>query len=225
MSKLVISLIVAGLVVVGGGAAYVLMSGDDENDEAATSQSNEADQSESENSEATSEFAPVSTDGVAFVATIKTAAGGQNVNATMEYDGEANYRYKSVQQGQNLEVITTPEASYMKLGNQGWFKYASGTNQANVNTDDYQYDEAKLADYKANSTYKGTGSCIAGTCDIWEVTSAGSGTATIYLDSSNQRIVQVKTTINNTQSTITYDYKSVKITPPANAKTFPNYAQ
>ena len=162
-------------------------------------------------------FAPVSTNGLAYEATINTTNGdGSIVNAPIDTDGKGTTQYSTVQAADTLQITYTPTAFYTCTSGT-CYKYPP--NQGSTTDFDpasYAYTSAQLTADRNSAVYKGQQSCKSGTCDVWSVTS-GSSTSELYIDASTKRITEVKTSDNGKTSSITYDYKPVSVTIPANA--------
>jgi len=163
-------------------------------------------------------FAAVSTQGLAYTATINTTAGdGSTSTATIMTDGKGTTQYATTQSAENIQITYTPTAFY--TCNSGTcYKYPA--NQGSTTSFDpasYTYTDAQIATFKNTASYQGKKSCPAGTCDAWSVTSSGT-TSTLFIDTATKRISQVETVqADGKKSSIVYDYKAVNITIPANA--------
>ena len=206
---------VAAVVIVGGGAAY-LATKEDNNGAQNTSQQSSGNSTAGEGT-----FAPVSTKGLAFEATISTAGGPSEISeAKLEYDGKDKTRYSAIVNGNTTQFIYTTDAYYSCADNECLKFPNTQSGTSGFNPSDYEYDEAKIADRKDKSTYKGKKDCPAGTCDVYEV-NVDSAVSTFYIDTKTKRISQVEGTVSGVTSKIVYNYKNINIEVPANAKELP----
>jgi len=207
--RIVIGVIIAFLI--GGGAVYFLTKSDKKDNSETKANSN------SSQSSSGSDFAPVSTKGLDFTATITSTGASGESTAKIEQDGDKT-RYVATADGQETQVIYTSDAYYTCTNGQ-CYKFAK-TQSANSGVDvgSYEYDESEIANFRNTAAYKGKQDCPAGTCDVWSVTTAEE-TSTLYIDSKTKRISQVEGTNAGVTSKIVYDYKDVTIDVPQNAQT------
>jgi hypothetical protein len=211
MKKPVIIGIIVALLIGGGAAVYVLTREDKKDGAETSSQTNNG------QTAGNSDFAPVSTKGMDFSATLTTASPQGSTSAKIEQDGDKT-RYVATQDGQEIQIINTPDAYYSCTGDQ-CFKFAlSQSGNSGVDVGSYQYDESEISNFRNTAAYQGKKDCPAGTCDVWSVT-VGTGTSTLYIDTKTKRISQVESTQSGTSTKIVYDYKNVTIDIPANAQT------
>ncbi len=212
MKKLLIAVVV--IAILGGGAYFATKGDKDTNQNQANTQTPATNQPSG-----SSNFSPVSTEGLDFVATVTTTTKAGTSTAKLEQDGSKT-RYTIETSGQTSQFIYTKDTYYSCSGGQ-CFKYPiSQSSSSGVDVKSYQYDKTQLDNLKKTAAYQGKKDCPAGTCDVWSVTIAGA-TSTLYLDSNTQRISQVETAIGANKTKIAYEYKNVSVTVPANAKTFP----
>lgn len=205
----VIGAVVALLVIGGGTAAYVATKDSDDS----SSQSKGGQSTSEQNS-----FAPTSTDGLEFTATISTQGGATTGEAILEHDDKGVTRYVATQGGQQIEFVYTSDTYYScNAGKCIKFPITQSSNSS-FNPSDFTYDETKISGYRGGASYKGQKSCPSGTCDVWSVGVTGA-TSTIYVDSGTKRITQVETAQSGSTAKIVYDYKDVTISIPANAQT------
>lgn len=217
MSRSAIVWIVGILVIAGGvGGYFVTRDGNDNDSSSQTSSSlNNNGQSSGDKS-----FAPVSTEGLAFAATITTSGEAGTNEAKIEYDGKEKTRYSATKDGQQSEIIYTADTYYF-CASGSCIKYPiSQSGASGFSPGDYQYDETELGNYKNNASYKGRQDCPAGTCDVWAVSNEGV-ISSIYIDTDTKRISQVEGSQNGTTTKIVYEYKDVSIEIPANAQEAP----
>lgn len=215
MKKVLIIGAVVVMVLFAAAGGYLLFIADDK-EEATTS-------SQTETTSTSSEFSPVSTEGVAMIATITTTQDGEKNAFVMKFDGEGVSEYTTEQNGESVRFVTTKEAYFM-CNSQGCFKYSNTQAQTGAtNPDEYEYSQSDIDAFKANSTYKGQKSCGDSMCDVWEVSNFnGSGTATFYLDTSSKRIMKIESTSNGSTTTIEYEYTDVTIEVPTDAQELPS---
>lgn len=208
MTRPVLIGVVAAVLLIGGGAAYTLTKDDD-----SPSQSS----SGSQNTQSDASFAPQSTEGLEFKATITTTSGGNSTQATLEYDDKKNTRYVANTGGQQMEFIFTSDTYYSCQGG-NCVKYPiTQASNSGIDPSTYTYDQNELAGYRTGSSYKGRQSCPAGTCDVWSVNTGGT-TSTIFIDTNTKRISQVEGSQGGATSTIVYEYTDVTINVPTNAR-------
>lgn len=199
------------LIAVGGGAAYFVITAD-EDDSNSQNTSQSTDNQSSEN-----QFAPASTEGLEFKATITTTGGGTAGTSTIEHDDQGNTRYTASRSGQQTEIIYTMDAYYMCTAD-NCIKYPiSQSSNSGFNPSDYTYDESKISGYRSGSTYQGQQSCPGGTCDVWSVSSGGVS-STIFIDADSKRIVQVEGSVGGVTSRTVYEYVDVTISIPEDAQ-------
>lgn len=215
MGKKTWIVIIIVVILVGGGVAYWLSQKDKEEE---PTKSNST--SQSTNNSGNKSFAALANNDSDFSAVITSKTDdGKTVAATMEYDKDSGaYSYKAAANGEGVTLIYTKDAYYMCQSADNCIKYPISQNTG-FNPGDYSYTQAKLDSYKQSSTYQGQEACPdgEGTCDVWK-TSTGGVDSTIYLDSASKKVVQIKTVKDGTESTVAYSYKSVTVTPPANAE-------
>ena len=96
---------IVGILVIAGGVGGYLVTRDDDNSSQSTSQSNG--QASGDNN-----FAPISTKGLPFVATITTSAQNGSSEAKLEYDGKEKTRYSATMDSQTIEIIYTSDTYY-----------------------------------------------------------------------------------------------------------------
>lgn len=208
-----IGIIIAFLL--GGGTAAYLLSRDGKKDKTQTDSQTSNNQTAGGN-----DFAPVSTKGLDFSATLTMSGSQGTSSARLEQDGDKT-RYVSTQDGQETQIIYTPDAYYSCTGGQ-CFKFAlSQSSNIGVDVSAYEYDASEIANFRNTAAYKGKQDCPAGSCDVWSVT-VGAGTSTLYVDAKTKRISQVESTQDGTTTKIVYDYKDVTIDIPENAQTIPS---
>ncbi len=214
MKKKVIIIVVV-LLLLGGG--YWLMNRD-KNDDA----SNNAQPAASTSGTNNSAFDALATNGASYAATITATANGKTTSATMEYDKNTGaIKYSAGSGSSAATVIYTKDAYYICQTASKCYKYPiSGSNSSGFDPSSYEYSSDKLNSLRNTAVDKGTMSCPAGTCHVWQV-SVGGYTSTIYIDTATKRISQVEGTTAAGSSKIVYEYKDVTVTPPANAKTLP----
>ena len=215
MNKRLIIIIVV-LALIGGGIA-VATRGNDKNKSADNSSKASSQTSSSQPAANSNSFAPVSTEGQPFVATISSDGTTQG---TIQSDGKGNTSYESTQNGTTTRIVYTSDAYYICTGST-CYKYVLGASSpVSFNPSDYQYTKDKLTGYKSGATYKGKQSCPAGTCDVWSVSNAGV-TSSLFIDSKSKLISQVESSLNGKTTKITYEFKAVTIDVPTNAQTLP----
>lgn len=223
MSSKRIIIIVAAVLALGF-AVFLVLGNDDENtsDQAIT---NETPQTGTEDQQsADSNFAPVGMMDMAFEATVDgTNTDGNAYQMLLQYDGEGRTRMSGEQNGTRFETVFTSDAFYSCEGENCVKFPISQSDNSPFTPGEYVYEDDDFTDFKNSATYKGTGDCPAGTCDIWEVTEDGY-TSQLFLD-SNQRISKVEGSSAEGTVTITYEYKSVNIEIPQNAQTIPTLEQ
>lgn len=210
MTRPVLIGVVAAVIIVGGAVAYTLTKEDKD----------KPSQTNSQNANDQASFAPESTEGLEFKATITTTSGSTSTQATIERDDKNNTRYVANQGGQQMEIVYTSDAYYSCQGANCVKFPISQSSNSGFDPSAYTYDQSKLAGYRNGSSYKGKQSCPAGTCDVWSV-NAGGATSTIYVDTDTKRISQVESGQSGASSKIVYEYTDVTINVPANAQTLP----
>ena len=215
MKRTVIIGVVAVLVVVGG-AAYIATKDDDKSSSSKNTSQTAGNQSANDQNN----FAPASTEGLPFIATISIEGGGTTTVAKLEYDGKDKTRYTATQNNQQMQFIYTTDAYYSCTDDKCIKFPMSSSTSSGFNPSDYQYGADKLSGYRSGAAYKGKQSCSSGTCDVWSVSVDGA-TSTLYVDSGTKRITQVDSTQGAKTSKIVYEYKDVTIDVPANAQTLP----
>jgi len=204
-------IVVAIVAVVAGGAFVVTRSGD-----TPTNDSSQTIQSSNQT------FSPVNTMQQSFVATITTTGGQQNLTTNVEHDGNGNWHYTASVGGQTSEVVSTADAYYTKQGDT-WYKSASSQG---FSKDAYEVTPDELASFQSAVSYKGTESCSAGQCHVWEATNyQGNDKLTFYVDVASNRIVRMVSRVGASTTDITYEYKPVTVQIPTNAQELPSFQQ
>ncbi len=167
-------------------------------------------------------FAPAVTTNQPFEAKI-TSSGATSTQATMDYDGQGSVSYAAQQDGQTSKFIFTNKAYYVCTGSQCLKYPASQSASSSFNPNTYQYDASKINALKNGVAYKGQQACPSGngTCQVWSGSSRGT-TSTVYINAANYRIDRVTAKTDNITTTVTYQYKKITITPPANATAAPS---
>lgn len=164
-------------------------------------------------------FAPATTEGVPFVATVTTTDGGESVTGVMTSDGLGNVNYAYQAAGQDASLTYTPDAYYLCGDGTQCIKYANTEATSQFDPEAYQFDGTKIEELKTTAAYKGQEACPApatGTCDVWSVTSEAGVTTTMYVNTETKRIARVTTASGTTSSEVTYDYKNATVTIPTN---------
>lgn len=204
---------VVALVLVLGGGAAVYLSKNNKSDNASSSNG----QSSGASNSTSNQFNAVPTTG-SFKATITTQTDSGQTETVMEHDPDQNItKVTGTANGQSYTYYYTSDAFYMCQTDDSCMKYASGTNFANVfDPSTYEYDQGQLDAYKNTSIYQGEKDCVAGTCNVWQVTNSDDYQFTMYVDKATQRISQVESTTGTTKSSIVYDFSPVSITLPTN---------
>lgn len=218
-------IIIVAVVLVLGLAAFLLLSNDDDSSGDQANANNGTQQADSEGQQtADSNFSPVGMMDMAFEATVDgTDADGKSYQMLLQYDGEGRTRMSGEQNGTRFETVFTSDAFYSCEGENCVKFPISQSDNSPFTPGEYVYEDEDFTDFKNSATYKGTGDCPAGTCDIWEVTEDGY-TSQLYLD-SNQRISKVEGSSAEGSVSITYVYKNVNIEIPQNAQTIPTLEQ
>lgn len=212
MNKIV-ALVIGGVVVVGGATALIINGGSE--DDTNTGSSNST-------SQTAAQFSPAKTTNLSFVATTTSTVDGKTTNSVMESDAKTGaIRYKAGAADSGFTFIYTKDAYYMCPESGACFKYALGQGQgAAFDPKTYQYDDAKIADYKTNTKSLGRESCPAGTCEVWQVSGSGYG-AKIYIDNDTKRVSQVISDASGVSSKIVYEYRDVSVEIPTNIQELP----
>lgn len=214
--NLVIGALVAGVLVLGGGAFYV-----------SNRNNGSSSGSQATNNKASSNpsFDALSPTDESYVATITTTdAEGKTSQASMEYDKQSgNVKYSATSNGETVSFVYTSDAYYVCQKDGTCIKYPNngigGGSAFDPTT--YQYTGDELNGWKSTSSYQGEQSCPAGSCDVWQVEESGSK-LTFYI-SDDKRISKVETVQSDgSKSSLTYDYKNVTVTQPANAQEIPS---
>jgi hypothetical protein len=212
MNKRLVPIAIAVLVV-GGGVGFALTRGDKDSKPNTSSSSKPA-----------SAFDVVSTKGVSFVATIEVSSGNTTISSKMESDAKTGaIRYVSSAGGQSVNFIYTSDAYYMCQSSDTCYKYPLGQgNGASFDPKTYEYSDAKIAEYRAGSSYDGKKACSTGTCDVWKIKS-GENESVVYVDTKTKRVVQMEGTSAAGLMKITYDYRDdISVTIPTNVQTLPS---
>jgi len=217
MSKKVIIGIIIALVIIGGGVAYLAINQTTTKDD----KTGQTDSTDTADDSKTSVFAPTTTSGKDFVATIE-AEGADVPISTFEFDADSKaVRYKTTQQDESVESITTADAYYLKTP-QGWVKYDTGTGKnSGVDPETYQYNKEKIAEVKSTSTYDGVKKCGDETCKVWKISNDGGSESAVYVSTKTNYVVKVVSTFGGKTSAISYDYKDVTVDVPTDAKELP----
>ncbi|MGZ6004744.1 MAG: hypothetical protein ACXWLH_01190 [Candidatus Saccharimonadales bacterium] len=164
-------------------------------------------------------FSALSTDKHSFKATISSDG---NVQGSITSDGKGNISYTATTNGVTTKIIYTADAYYLCSGSSTCIKYPRSSSTASAfNPSDYLYTADKLSTYKTSSTYKGTQSCPAGSCDVWSVTNSGA-TSTLFVDTKTHFVSQVESTVAGKTSKVVYDYTNATVEVPAKFQTLPN---
>ncbi len=173
-------------------------------------------------------FAPATTEGVPFVATVKTTTGDKQVSGVMTSDGQGNISYATQAEGKNMTLVYTKDSYFLCMGESQCVKYPkTSSSSSGFDPGSYEFDGSKINSYKDSSSYKGQQACpgsSGGTCDVWSVTNGGA-TTTLYVDSASKRIAKVTTVSGTTSSEATYEYKNATVVVPTNYTTLPSTAQ
>jgi len=223
ISNKAIGILVALLVIGAGTFAYFAAQDTPDNNEES---SNSQNQSASNGQEALATFDPVLAEGVSYVATISGTSEGQPVQGTIESDGQGNSKFSFSQGEESGDLYLTSEATYSCSKNEGCVKFDRTNGNTNgfdeaLNPSRFDYSEEDFKSFKDQATYEGRQSCPAGTCDTWTVVDEQGYESKIYLDDSN-RVSQVEGKDETSNITLTYEYRDVTITPPANAQEIPS---
>lgn len=214
MKRTVIIGALAALVIIGW-VAYIATK-----DDGKSSSSKNTSQTTNNSPNDQNNFAPASTEGLPFIATISIGSDGTTTVAKLEHDGKDKTRYTATQNGQEMQFIYTTDAYYSCTGDKCIKFPMSNLASSGFNPSDYQYGADKLSGYRSGAAYKGKQNCTSGTCDVWSVSVDGV-TSTLYVDGGTKRITQVDSTQGGKTSKIVYEYKDVTIDIPANAQTLP----
>jgi hypothetical protein len=223
MNRNLIIGIVAAVVVVGGAAAYIVTSGDDgsQNNSASTGQSSSTQEQASSSGE--KEFNPENTMQKSFVSTLSTEGEGVTMSANIKYDGNGTWQYETTTDGQDMQMIITPDAYYTYADGQ-WIKLpSSGDSTTGFDPQAYEVTPEELSRFQSAMTYKGEASCPAGTCDLWEADRfEGSDKISFYIDPATNTINQLTTEVGGSTTTITYTFQDVTIEIPTDVRELPS---
>lgn len=222
MSRNVIIAAVVGLLVAGGIVFWVVAGGGDDSETVnSTESASESAGSEEAASGDGVQFSPLNTVESDFTATVATETDQGNYNGSIEYDSEGFWRYVGSAEGQEAEIIVTPDAYYSNTGGQ-WIKIpATSNSELGFDLEAYEVTEEELTDFRDILDYKGKADCPAGTCDLWEATEyQGNDMLQFYVDSSN-RINQLVSDSESGKITIVYTYEDVSITVPTDVQEIP----
>lgn len=216
MKKIIIVLVVAVLVVGGAGAYWFLYRDNDSNSSADVS-------SQDADGDAAQQFNPKITDNTDMIVTVSTQADGEKSETVIKYDSKGNSEYTAEQNSEEVRFVSTAEAYYM-CNSTGCYKYANTQDQTgSQNPDQYSYSQSDIESYRSRAEYKGKEACGNDTCDVWQVSDyAGGASASIYIDSSTQRIEKITSDVNGSKTTITYSYNPVTIDIPTDAQELPS---
>jgi hypothetical protein len=206
--------LVVSLVVVGGAVWFTQR--DSTSDSQQTSSQTTASQSQS--STGATEFSPVATTDVSYEAKLTSSKDGKTFTATMKSDGKGNSEFEAEQSGQEFKVILTKDAYYSCTGDTCY--RLNNRDGAAFNPDSYQYSTEDINSLRDKATYKGTAACGSATCDVWLVKD-GASEGTVYIDQSTKRIMKADGVFDGNTGSLTFEYKPVTITVPANAQTVP----
>jgi len=205
MNKFIIGGIV--LVVLAGAALFFAQGGD----------SDYSQQSNSETSGETQTFEAMPTKDQSFEAEITGTADGVEYTGAILSDGQGNIKYTAVSNGQASETYLTSEGTIVCSAG-SCFMASSSESSVPVDQDQYQYDEEDYSNFKDNADYIGREDCLAGTCDVWEITQT-EGTTRVFIG-DDKRVSKVTTEVESGLFEITYDYKEVSINIPQNVQSF-----
>ena len=156
--------------------------------------------------------------------TMEGGAVAQNSTAVMEFDAPSTMRFVITSAQGATEMITTKDASYMRMNNGPWLKTGTGSDEA-LASEAYRYDGETLKGWFAdtqNADYKGVQPCDGGMCHVYAFTD-GDMKTTAYFTLATYRVQKVVAEGPNGQkTTIAYDYDAdVSIDVPQNVQTLP----
>ena len=182
---------------------------------------NNATQSTSENESTTAsssspDFAPKSTDGASYVATLHGTAGDSTIEATIDYNGRGDSHYVGTVNGQPTEMYKIGSGYIVCSGAQC---ISAPTTSQPAGSGQAQYSAEDVATWKSAATYKGKQDCPAGSCSAWQIAKDGyTGTILVAQDGRVSRTVW---TNDRGTFTIDLDYKEVTIARPDNVMSVP----
>lgn len=216
MSKQLIFGVIAAVVIAAGGAgAYFAFREDSPaNSSTTTTSTDDAD----ERTEDLPAFNPVSTEGVEFEATF---AGGDDATETrviVQKDEKGSIKLNTTAEGTNSEMYQV-DGQYVMCSSGQCFKLTN-TTLFSSSSDQFDYDESKIASFRENIKNEGKVSCASGTCDKW--TSENEGTKSTFLLDSQGRIQQVTGESGGSNFQIDFTYKDIStIALPSNVTELP----
>ena len=211
-----ILMILVTIAVVGAGAFFVVQQSDSDSNDSKTESTEPA------NDITPTEFAPVSTEGLSFVATMKGTGEGSQIDGSFESDGKGNVYFKGALGGETVEYYILSDGTYIVCQGETCFKTPNSADGPSL--DDIAINESSINEIKSSATFSGIESCESGSCEVW--TSNEDGTdAKVYIDRSTKRVTKVSGTEAGDEFSITYDYKDVTITAPENVQELPSIGQ
>lgn len=215
MKRNVIIGIAAVLLIVGAVSLFLLTRGDSSDSPATKSSTQSADGDPT--------FAPLATLGSSYEATYSfTGEDGTASTGTIAVDKNGDSKYSGKAEGSSFELYTIGDDAISCTDGTCYRLATGGESSEAVDSDDYSYTDDDYADFKNNAAYKGTDSCPSGTCSVWEITDVDNTIITMYIDSDN-RVSKVMGSDEDGKFEVSYNYKSVSISAPANVTELPSY--
>lgn len=155
-----------------------------------------------------------------------TDADGTSSSGYIEFDADGNTKTSITTDGQENTIIVYEGTTYAKNPEtDSWIQYPQSNNESNdsdeLNVGLSQEDVDAIND--TDIVDKGTGSCSAGTCRIYESTDPENGdTSVIKVDQATNRLSDVEVTSTDGEiSKISYDYNAdVNLSAPEDAIEF-----
>jgi|GEM_PF-3268653 hypothetical protein len=222
MSKSLIAIIIIILVIAGGAFTYLAMNNDEE---PSSSQENSSEQASNDETAAPT-FTPENTVEASYLATISGTSDGDDINGTLESDGDGSLRFNITTNGETSELIITNEGTFSCTSSEGCFRFSTNDGestslQSAFNPERFTYDEEAFQELQELASYQGQQVCNVGRCDVW-VYSDGGSDATIFIDPSSNRVARIESTEDTSTFVIEYDYQDVTITAPEDYEEIPN---
>lgn len=220
-SKFII-LIALVVLIGGGGTAYMLSRNDGAETGNSQTADNDATTADPKEDGDQPTFQPLATENESFVATMEVTSPNEadTFSGTVERSKAGEIKFTGVQSGQAVELYLTAAGENIVCQDSQCYKLSNGTSA--LSDIDFTANDEELAGYKDSASYKGSESCIGGTCDVWEYTDKDNSQVTVYIQKGTNKVVELRgTDTDGSKIKMTYDYKDVTITIPENVESLP----
>ena len=142
-----------------------------------------------------------------------TTAADSFGSIVVEFDAPDKTRSVIESPQGKIETITTPDASYTRIGDGAWLKGQGATIQE---TDEMNYSKDDLENITKHPdvSYKGPRPCGTGLCHLYSGSYEGD-TMSLYVDTVKKRPVKMEVEMKDgTKSEMNYEYTSITVTVP-----------